>query len=222
MKARFVIPLLMLTGLILLGVTCRHEIVTPEPIKIEVTIREEIHTYTHQVNDAVAGKGSIDDTVNELFKDTGSDSGTPSGDSSGGSSLLQGIEGLFISTAYAAEGDNEAKERLRTALQNRKDRYATIQQYLKEGSAGEKHNALLTARQSDKTKADAGYAQQVQNTINKENADRETIISIIAARKGVAVSIVREEQFVANVAAAPPGAWIEVKQGESWIWSQKQ
>jgi hypothetical protein len=212
MKARFVIPLLMLTGLILLGVTCRHEIVTPEPIKIEVTIREEIHTYTHQVNDAVAGKASIDDTVDALFAEE------PPSD---GSSLLHGLEGLFISTAYAAEGDNTAKERFRAALQHRKDRHATIQQYLTEGSAGENHNALLSFRQSNKTKADANYAQQVKNTINQENTDRETIISIIAARKGVAVSIVREEQFVANVNAAPPGAWIEVKQGESWIWSQK-
>lgn len=218
MKARFVFPLLLLTGLTLLGVTCRHEIVTPEPIKIEVTIREEIHTYTHQVNDAVAGKGSIDDAVDALFNDTSSES---SG-SGGGSSLLQGIESLFIPAAYAAGNDEEAKARLRTALQNRKDRYATIQQYLREGSAGENHTGLLSFRESDKTKADANYAQQVKNTINKENADRETIISIIAARKGVAVSIVREEQFVANVNAAPPGAWIEVKQGESWIWSKKQ
>jgi len=37
----------------------------------------------------------------------------------------------------------------------------------------------------------------------------------------VAVSLVREEQFKANVAAAPAGAWIEVKQGNTWVWSQK-
>ena len=216
MRMRLALPLIILAGLALLGVTCRHEIVTPEPIKIEVTIREEIHHYTHQVNDAVAGKASIDDTVDALFPAEDSSAG-----SSGGSSLLRGLEGLFISTAYAAEGDNETKERFRAALQHRKDRHATIQQYLREGSAGENHNALLSARPSDKTKADANYAQQVRNKINQENADRETIISIIAAQKGVAVSVVREEQFVANVNAAPVGAWIETKQGESWIWSQK-
>ncbi|MBN1918014.1 MAG: DUF1318 domain-containing protein [Verrucomicrobia bacterium] len=216
MNSRLVIPLLMLmlAGAALLGVTCRHEVVTPEPIKIEVTIRQEIHQYTHQVNDAVAGKASVDETVDALFPEE-----EPAGD---GNSLLHEIEGLFIPTAYAAEGDGSARERFRAALQSRKDRHATIQQYLKEGSAGENHDALLSFRASNKTQANAEYAQQVKNTINQENADRETIIAIIASRKGVAVSIVREEQFTANVNAAPAGAWIEVKQGESWIWSKKQ
>jgi hypothetical protein len=134
---------------------------------------------------------------------------------------LRGIEELFVPAAYAAESEEETKARLRTALQNRKNRYAAIQQYLREGSAGENHNALLSFRESDKTKADPNYAQKVKNAINQENADRETIISIIAARKGVAVSVVREEQFKANVAAAPAGAWTEVKQGGNWVWSQK-
>ena len=80
---------------------------------------------------------------------------------------------------------------------------------------------MLSFRATDKTRSDAAYANAVKQTIAAENADRETFISILAAEKGVAVSLVREEQFKANVAAAPAGAWIEVKQGNTWVWSQK-
>ena len=209
MKARFAIPWLVLVGLALLGVTCRHEVVTPEPIKIEVTIRQEIHHYTHQVNDVVAGKGSIDEAVDTLFAEE---------ESGGGSSLLRHIGSFFIGEAYA---DGDAKARFRAALEGRRGRYATVQQYLRDGSVGENHRALLSFRQTDKTRANADYANAVRNTIAAENADRETIIAIIAAQKGVAVEVVREEQFTANVAAAPAGAWIETKKGDGWVWSQK-
>jgi hypothetical protein len=209
MNARFVIPLLMLVGLALLGATCRHEVVTPEPIKIEVTIRQEIHHYTHQVNDVVAGKGSVDDAVDALFAED---------EAGGGTSLLRHIGSFFIGEAYA---DGDAKARFRAALEGRRGRYATVQQYLKDGSAGENHRALLSFRETAKTKADANYANAVRSTIAAENADRETIIAIIAARKNVAAEVVREEQFTANVAAAPGGAWIEIKQGNNWVWSQK-
>ncbi len=210
MKTHVLIAVLVLAGLALLGATCRHEVVTPEPIKIEITIRQEIHHYTHQVNDVVAGKGSIDDAVDELFGDS---------ESNGGESLLRGIERLFVNVAYAAGED--AKAKFRAALKGRQTRYAKVQQYLTDGSVGENHKGLLSFRPTAKTKADADYAKAVRQTIAKENADRETIIAIIAAQKGVAVSLVREEQFKANVAAAPKGAWIEVKQGNKWVWSQK-
>ncbi len=211
MKARFVIPLLMLVGLAVLGVTCRHEVVTPEPIKIEVTIRQEIHHYTHQVNEAVAGNVPVDDVVDSILAEPAAEGG--------GSSLLRGIESLFIGTAYAA--DDATRARLTAAINGRRGRHATVQQYLKDGSAGENHRALLSFRETAKTKADANYANAVRSTITAENADRETIIAIIAAHKGVAVEIVREEQFTANVNAAPAGAWVEVKQGGGWVWSQK-
>jgi hypothetical protein len=200
----------MLAGLALLGVTCRHEVVTPEPIKIEVTIRQEIHHYTHQVNEAVAGNVPVEDVVNDILSEP---------PASGGNSLLQGVEELFIGAAYAA--DDETRARLTAAIEARRGRHGTVQQYLKDGSVGENHNALLGFRDTDKTRADAGYAKAVRDTIAVENADRETIISIIAAHRGVAVNIVREEQFKANVAAAPGGAWVEVKQGNNWVWSQK-
>ncbi len=210
MKARFVIPLLMLAGLAIAGVTCRHEVVTPEPIKIEVTIRQEIHEYVHQVNDVVAGKASAEEAADALFAEP---------EAGGGSSLLRGIERLFIAEAYAA--DEGAKARYVAALKGRQARYATVQQYLNDGSVGENHRALLSFRANAKTKNDQAYANAVKNTIAAENADRETSIAITAAQKGVAVEVVRGEQFTANVAAAPAGAWIEVKQGGGWVWSQK-
>jgi len=211
MKPRVVIPFLVLAGLIILGATCRHEVVTPEPIKIEVTIRQEIHHYTHQVNEAVAGNVPVEDVVDGILAEP-----APSG---GGSSLLRSIEALFIGTAYAA--DDATRARLTAAIQGRRGRHATVQQYLTDGSTGENHRALLSFRETAKTKADANYANAVRNTITAENADRETIIAIIAAHKGVAVEVVREEQFKANVAAAPAGAWVEVKQGGGWAWSKK-
>jgi hypothetical protein len=210
MRLRLALPLLMLAGLLLLGVTCRHEIVTPEPIKIEVTIREEIHHYTHQVNEAVAGNVPVEDVVNDILAEP---------PASGGSSLLQGVEELFIGSAYAA--DDETRARLTAAIEGRRGRHGTVQQYLKDGSVGENHNATLSFRETAKTQADANYAKAVRDTIAVENADRETIISIIAAHRGVAVSIVREEQFKANVNAAPGGAWVEVQQNNKWVWSQK-
>ena len=211
MNARLVIPLLMLVGLALLGATCRHEVATPEPIKIEVTIRQEIHHYTHQVNEAVAGNVSIDDVVDDILAEPSADGG--------GSSLLRGIESLFIGTAYAA--DDATRARLTAALQGRRGRHATVQGYLRDSSVGENHRALLSFRQTAKTKSDAAYAKAVRDTIAAENADRDVIIAIIAAHKGVAVDVVRDEQFTANVAAAPAGAWIEVKQGGGWVWSKK-
>jgi len=210
MSVRVAIPLLMVIGLVLAGATCRHEVVTPEPIKIEITIRQEIHEYVHQVNDVVAGKASAEDAADALFAEP---------ESGGGSSLLREIGELFIGSAYAAGED--AKARYIAALKGRQGRYATVQQYLSDGSVGENHQALLSFRETNQTKSDAAYANAVKQTIAAENADRETIISIIAAQKGVAVSVVREEQFKANVAAAPAGAWIEVKQGDTWVWSQK-
>jgi len=216
MKLRFGIPLLILAGFALAGATCRHEVAVTEPIKIEVTIRQEIHEYVHQVNDVVAGKGSVDDFVDSILAESESETETETG---GGSSLLRRIERLFVNVAYAAGEDTRAK--LKAAIEGRKARYAAVQQFLRDGSLGENHMALLSFRETQKTKTDARYAQAVRLTISKENADRETIIAIIAAQKGVAVSIVREEQFKANVTAAPAGAWIEVKQGDKWVWSHK-
>ena len=210
MKTHVLIAVLVLAGLALLGATCRHEVVTPEPIKIEVTIRQEIHHYTHQVNDVVAGKGSVDDLVDSILAES------EPGD---GSSLLRGIEQLFVNVAYAADEATRAK--LKAAIEGRKARHGAVQQFLRNGSMGEKHNALLSFRETQKTPTYARYAEAVRRTIAAENADRETFISILAAQKGVAVSLVREEQFKANVAAAPKGAWIEVKQGNKWVWSQK-
>jgi hypothetical protein len=210
MRTGFALLILVLAGFALAGATCRHEIVTPEPIKIEITIRQEIHEYVHQVNDAVAGKVSAEEAADALFSQPKPD---------GGGSLLRGIEGLFVNVAYAAEDDARAK--FVAALKGRQDRYATVQQYLRDGSAGENHMGLLSFRETPRTKSDGNYANAVHDTINKENADRETMIAIIAAQKGVAVSLVREEQFTANVAAAPSGAWIEVQQGDHWVWSQK-
>jgi len=208
MRLRHSMPLLMLAGLVLLGATCRHEVVTPEPIKIEITIRQEIHHYTHAANDAVAGKGDIGSVVDDIFSEPGP-----------GSSILHEIEGLFIGTAYADNGD--ARARLTAALEGRKARYPTVQKHLKDGSAGENRRGLLSFRATAKTRSDAAYATAVKKTIAAENADRETFISIVAAYKGIAVSVVREEQHKANVAAAPAGAWVEVKQGGKWVWSQK-
>lgn len=210
MRLRFAIPFLVLAGLAVAGATCRHEVAVTEPIRIEVTIRQEIHTYTHRENEVVAGKGSVDDLVNELFPEE------ESGDSS---SLMRGIERLFVNVAYAA--DESAKEKYRAAVEGRKARYGKVRQYLKDGSVGENHLALLSFRQTQKTQTDARYAEAVRRTIAAENADLETIIAIWAAKKGVAVSVVREERFKANVAAAPAGAWIEVKKGNKWVWSKK-
>ncbi len=210
MKTHVLIAVLVLAGLALLGATCRHEVVTPEPIKIEITIRQEIHHYTHQVNEAVAGNVPVADVVDDILAEP---------PAAGGSSLLRGVERLFIGVAYAADDATRAK--LTAAIEGRRSRNATVKQYLKDGGAGENHKGLLSFRPTAKTKADADYAKAVKDTIAKENADRETIIAIIAAHQGVAVSLVREEQFKANVAAAPKGAWVEVKQSNKWVWSQK-
>jgi len=216
MRLRIAIPVLILVGLTVAGATCRHEVAVTEPIKIEVTIRQEIHTYTHQVNDVVAGNGSVDDLVDSILAGSEPAAGPESG---GGSSLLRGVEGLFVNVAYAA--DEETRAKLKAAIEGRKARYAAVQQFLKDGSVGENRMGLLSFRQTQKTQTDARYAEAVRRTIAAENADRETFISILAAEKGVAVSVVREEQHVANVAAAPAGAWIEVKKGDTWVWSQK-
>lgn len=214
MRLRFAIPFLVLAGLAVAGATCRHEVAVTEPIKIEVTIRQEIHTYTHQVNDVVAGKGSVDDLVDSILAES-----EPGSEPGGGSSLLRGVERLFVNVAYAA--DEAARAKLKAAIEGRKARYAAVQQFLRDGSMGENRMGLLNFRQTQKTQTDARYAEAVRRTIAAENADRETFMSILAAEKGVAVSVVREEQHKANVAAAPAGAWIEVKKGDKWVWSQK-
>ncbi len=210
MKVRLTIPFLMLAGFALLGATCRHEVVTPEPIKIEVTIRQEIHHYTHEANAVVSGKTDTDDYLDKLLEESASD---------GGSSLLRSIEGLFINVAYAANQDARAK--LKAALEGRKARHATVQKYLKDKSVGENHKGLLRFRATAKTQSDAKYAKAVKATVAAENADRESFIATLAAVKGVAVSLVREEQFKANVTAAPAGAWVEVRKDNKWVWSQK-
>lgn len=210
MRMRFAIPFLVLAGLVLGGATCRHEVVTPDPIKIEITIRQEIHHYTHLVNEAVAGNVPVDDVVDEILAEP---------ESEGGSSLLRGVERLFVNVAYAADEATRAK--LKAAIEGRRARLATVQQHLKDGSAGENHLGLLSFRETTKTKADANYAKAVKDMIAKENADRETIIAVIAAHRGWAVSLVREEQFKNNVAKAPSGTWIEVAKDGAWVWSQK-
>ncbi len=214
MRLRIAIPVLILAGLAVAGATCRHEVAVTEPIKIEVTIRQEIHTYTHQVNDVVAGKGSVDDLVDSILAES-----EPATGSDSGGSLLRGVEGLFVNVAYAADEATRAK--LKAAIEGRKARYAAVQRFLKDGSVGENRMGLLSFRQTQKTQTDARYAEAVRRTIAAENADRETFMAILAAEKGVAVSVVREEQHTANVAAAPAGAWIEVKKGGKWVWSQK-
>ena len=143
----------------------------------------------------------------------------PGTEPGGDSSLLRSVERLFVNVAYAADEATRAK--LKAAIEGRRGRHGAVQQFLRDLSMGENRLGLLSFRETAKTKSDARYAEAVRRTIAAENADRETFISILAAQKGVAVSVVREEQHKANVAAAPSGAWIEVKKGDKWVWSKK-
>jgi hypothetical protein len=52
MKTGLLLLILVLAGTALVGTGCVLEIVTPEPIKMEVTIRQETHEYIHQVKDS--------------------------------------------------------------------------------------------------------------------------------------------------------------------------
>tara|TARA_R110000850_G_scaffold30768_6_gene85004 strand:- start:449 stop:976 length:528 start_codon:yes stop_codon:yes gene_type:complete len=121
------------------------------------------------------------------------------------------------------EKDEESAEKqssYRTAMDDRRNRMAEIQELKNSRLIGENRQGKLTELNSP-----AGeYGEYVSKTIADENRDREFLIRHEADEKGTSVSGVRGEQWLHWQRKSFPGEWIEVEKedGTGYEWVQKQ
>ncbi|MBN2120802.1 MAG: DUF1318 domain-containing protein [Candidatus Omnitrophica bacterium] len=128
----------------------------------------------------------------------------------------QGFNILFgMQAAYASDLSEEANQ----AIARRKERLAKVEEYFAKGYVGENSRALLEIKGS----VPGEIKGQVQDTVNKENSDREIIYKAIADKNNSSLSTVREVSRNSDYNRAPSGYLFEVYDAsqEKFIWKKK-
>ena len=202
MKRKYLVTVFFLVLMGVIYVSCGPTVTvkTPEPIEINVNVRIDIYNHVAAVEESIYG----DVEKPEEGKQS----------PSGGESLFRGI---FMQGAFGAASDDDYN----AALQSRKARASKVIQYKNEGSLGENHNGLVSLIQSDKVKSDSSYADAVKKLIKEENADREKMYAVDAAKKGVSLDVIKDSAALYHRDSSKKGWWIEVLSGGKWVWQQK-
>ena len=104
-------------------------------------------------------------------------------------------------------------------MDSRRNRMAEIQELKNNRFIGENHLGKLTLQ----NRPAGEYGDYVELTVEEENRDREFLMRYEAEEKGIALTKVREEQWLHWQRKSFPGEWIEVEAAEgNYEWQQKQ
>jgi uncharacterized protein len=157
---------------------------TPEPIKLDISMRLDIYQHVEKDIDAIEGIVS------------GAKGNKKAGDK-------QGFLGILVSEAYAQEGLSPEVEQ---AAMRRKDRLADVSALEGRGVIGENKDGLLELRnpQSD---ASAG------GLVAGENADRMQIYEAVARKNGTSIAEVQRLYSKRLQNNAPSGAPVQAQDG---------
>jgi uncharacterized protein YdbL (DUF1318 family) len=201
MKRRFSLVAFFFVVVCLIYISCGPTVtIDPpdKPIEINVNVRIDIYNHVAAVEEDIYG-----DYLESKTEET-----------PGGGTFLRN---MFMRSAYG-ESDTE---KYNAAKDRRKARAGRVVQYKKDGSIGENHKGLVSVIQSEKVKSDKSYADKVEDLVEDENADRNTMFEIDAAKRGVPVDILREETARFWRDNSKSGHWIEVKEDGKWVWKRK-
>ena len=202
MNRRYLLVMFFIVLIALAYVSCGPtiKVETPKPIEINVNVRIDVYNHVAAVEDSIYGEAEKQQENKQ----------TPSG----GQSL---IRQLFMQPACAASDDSQYN----AAKQRRTARASDVIKYKNEGSLGENHFGLVSVIDSPKVKSDKNYASKVRKLVKEENADREIMYKYDAQSQGVSVDVVKEQAARVHRDRDKSGWWIEVKQGNDWVWKQK-
>lgn len=125
---------------------------------------------------------------------------------------------VYQHAADSKKEDLKAAADFREAMDNRRNRMAEIQELKNNRIVGESHSGLLSIR----NRPAGDYGDYVEKTIAAENSDRETLMNHEAKEKNVSIDKIRDEQWQHWQRKSFPGEWIEVADGSSYRWEQKQ
>jgi hypothetical protein len=115
--------------------------------------------------------------------------------------------------------ESEQQASYRATMDSRRNRMAEIQELKNNRFIGENHLGKLTLR----NRPAGEYGDYVELTVEEENRDREFLMRYEAEEKGIALTKVREEQWLHWQRKSFPGEWIEVEAAEgNYEWQQKQ
>ncbi|MEM7698978.1 MAG: DUF1318 domain-containing protein [Verrucomicrobiota bacterium] len=112
----------------------------------------------------------------------------------------------------------QAQADYRSAMEDRRNRMAEIQELKNNRLVGENHEGLVSIRNLP-----AGeYGDYVTRTVADENRDRELLMKQEAVEKNVDLTTVRTEQWEHWQRKSFPGEWIEVaEESGGFRWVQK-
>ncbi len=127
-------------------------------------------------------------------------------------SILVGVLLLNLSVASFAEGKYEIKEMtpaIKTALENRKDRFNDLKALKAQGSVGENNRGYVEALKND---------AQTQQLVDSENQDRKLIYKAIEEQNNLNGALETIEKVFAQVQRdkANPGDKIQDENG-NWV-----
>jgi uncharacterized protein YdbL (DUF1318 family) len=157
---------------------------TSQPLKVDINMRVDV--YQHVAKD-------VESIQDQIY----------------GSTPKQINAIILIENAYAQEYSSQVT----TAIENRKNRRITIEDYFSKGYIGETKDAHLAVRPS----VPAQLRSTVESTVNDENNDRRVIYQSIADKNGADIAQTQKVFFDDDYKRAPAGSWFEMAGG----WKQK-
>ncbi len=173
--------------LVIVAISCaKVNLQTAQPLKVDINMRVDV--YQHVAADVA----SVQDQIY-------------------GSTQKQINFLNFTQEAYAQTQSPEVT----AAIERRKDRRNTIEDYFSKGFIGETSNAYLEAIAKD---IPENLKSTIANTISEENNDRRIIYKSIAAKNGVDIAQTEKIFFDDDYKRAPAGYWFQSSNGS---WKQK-
>jgi len=113
---------------------------------------------------------------------------------------------LGIETLWAEEYSSQTLE----AIKRRKERYSQISSYKQKGYLGENNQGLVEIRESAED-------NELQNTVEGENQDRETIYQEVLRKQNLPTEAISQVKYYfarVNRERAKPGEWIQAPEAE--------
>lgn len=172
---------------IIIAIGCaKVNLQTAQPLKVDINMRVDV--YQHVAKDVA----SVQDQIY-------------------GSAQKQMNSLIFIEDVYAQAQSPEVS----AAIERRKERRPTIEDYFSKGLIGENKNAYLEVISKDIPES---LNSTIQNTVKEENNDRSIIYGSIAAKNGADVLQTAKVFFDDDYKRAPSGYWFQAADGS---WKQK-
>jgi len=131
----------------------------------------------------------------------------------------------MVASVRAANPDSQItlsdeKRAVLTAIQNREFNKDDVDEFKRDGAAGENARGFLEIRSLPRLEKDADYRKLVEEIVAEENRDRriimQRIVDINPAAQATGVTEVEKVFAKLNRDGARPGEWTQLPEGE-WV-----